>query len=205
MIGFITGRIDHIGTNFILVDTGGVGYRIFMNTGDLARLQVDQKVKVYTYLSVREDALQLFGFLSYDAYSLFTQLITVSGIGPKMAQGILSASKVDSFYLAVKNRDVKFLTKLPGIGKKTAERLLLELKDMVAPEGLQDEDGNEVSFNENDLDDDTTTLGAVAEGLASLDFRRDEIDAVLKRLPVKPESTVEQLLDEALKMLYRRG
>ena len=77
MIGFITGRIDHMGTNFILVDTGGVGYRIFMNTGDLARLQVDQKVKVYTYLSVREDALQLFGFLSYDAYSLFTQLITV--------------------------------------------------------------------------------------------------------------------------------
>lgn len=205
MIGFITGRIDHMGTNFILVDTGGVGYRIFMNTGDLARLQVDQKVKVYTYLSVREDALQLFGFLSYDADSLFTQLITVSGIGPKMAQGILSASKVDSFYLAVKNRDVKFLTKLPGIGKKTAERLLLELKDMVAPEGLQDEDGNEVSFNENDLDDDTTTLGAVAEGLASLGFRRDEIDAVLKRLPVKPESTVEQLLDEALKMLYRRG
>lgn len=205
MIGFITGRIDHMGTNFILVDTGGVGYRIFMNTGDLARLQVDQKVKVYTYLSVREDALQLFGFLSYDAYSLFTQLITVSGIGPKMAQGILSASKVDSFYLAVKNRDVKFLTKLPGIGKKTAERLLLELKDMVAPEGLQDEDGNEVSFNENDLEDDTTTLGAVAEGLASLGFRRDEIDAVLKRLPVKPESTVEQLLDEALKMLYRRG
>lgn len=205
MIGFITGRIDHMGTNFILVDTGGVGYRIFMNTGDLARLQVDQKVKVYTYLSVREDALQLFGFLSYDAYSLFTQLITVSGIGPKMAQGILSASKVDSFYLAVKNRDVKFLTKLPGIGKKTAERLLLELKDMVAPEGLQDEDGNEVSFNENDLDDDTTTLGAVAEGLASLGFRRDEIDAVLKRLPVKPESTVEQLLDKALKMLYRRG
>lgn len=205
MIGFITGRIDHMGTNFILVDTGGVGYRIFMNTGDLARLQVDQKVKVYTYLSVREDALQLFGFLSYDAYSLFTQLITVSGIGPKMAQGILSASKVDSFYLAVKNRDVKFLTKLPGIGKKTAERLLLELKDMVAPEGLQDEDGNEVSFNENDLDDDTTTLGVVAEGLASLGFRRDEIDAVLKRLPVKPESTVEQLLDEALKMLYRRG
>ncbi len=205
MIGFITGRIDHMGTNFILVDTNGVGYRIFMNTGDLARLQVDQKVKVYTYLSVREDALQLFGFLSYDAYSLFTQLITVSGIGPKMAQGILSASKVDSFYLAVKNRDVKFLTKLPGIGKKTAERLLLELKDMVAPEGLQDEDGSGLSFNEENLDDDTTTLGAVAEGLASLGFRRDEIDGVLKRLHVKPESTVEQLLDKALKMLYRRG
>lgn len=205
MIGFITGRIDHMGTNFILVDTNGVGYRIFMNTGDLARLQVDQKVKVYTYLSVREDALQLFGFLSYDAYSLFTQLITVSGIGPKMAQGILSASKVDSFYLAVKNRDVKFLTKLPGIGKKTAERLLLELKDMVAPEGLQDEDGSGLSFNEENLDDDTTALGAVAEGLASLGFRRDEIDGVLKRLHVKPESTVEQLLDEALKMLYRRG
>ncbi len=204
MIGFITGRVDHIGTNFCLVDTQGVGYRIFLNTGDLSRIQVDQKVKIYTYLSVREDALQLFGFLSYDAYSLFTQLITVSGIGPKMAQGILSASKVDAFYLAVKNRDLKFLTKLPGIGKKTAERLLLELKDMTGPEGLE-EKGTAGGYEGDVPDDDTTPLGAVAEGLSYLGYTQGEIAQVLKKLKVTADSKAEDLLKEALRLMARRS
>ena len=204
MIGFITGRVDHIGTNFCLVDTQGVGYRIFLNTGDLSRIQVDQKVKIYTYLSVREDALQLFGFLSYDAYSLFTQLITISGIGPKMAQGILSASKVDAFYLAVKNRDLKFLTKLPGIGKKTAERLLLELKDMAGPEGLEEE-GTAGGYEGDVPDDDTTPLGAVAEGLSYLGYTQGEIAQVLKKLKVTADSKAEDLLKEALRLMARRS
>ncbi|ADB47887.1 Holliday junction branch migration protein RuvA [Acidaminococcus fermentans DSM 20731] len=204
MIGFITGRVDHIGTNFCLVDTQGVGYRIFLNTGDLSRIQVDQKVKIYTYLSVREDALQLFGFLSYDAYSLFTQLITVSGIGPKVAQGILSAAKVDAFYLAVKSRDLKFLTKLPGIGKKTAERLLLELKDMTGPEGLEEE-GTAGGFDGDVPEDDTTTLGAVAEGLSYLGYTQGEIAQVLKKLKVTADSRAEDLLKEALRLLARRS
>ncbi len=204
MIGFITGRVDHIGINFCLVDTQGVGYRIFLNTGDLSRIQVDQKVKIYTYLSVREDALQLFGFLSYDAYSLFTQLITVSGIGPKVAQGILSAAKVDAFYLAVKNRDLKFLTKLPGIGKKTAERLLLELKDMTGPEGLEEE-GAAGGFDGDVPEDDTTTLGAVAEGLSYLGYTQGEIAQVLKKLKVTADSRAEDLLKEALRLLARRS
>lgn len=204
MIGFITGRVDHIGTNFCLVDTQGVGYRIFLNTGDLSRIQVDQKVKIYTYLSVREDALQLFGFLSYDAYSLFTQLITVSGIGPKVAQGILSAAKVDAFYLAVKNRDLKFLTKLPGIGKKTAERLLLELKDMTGPEGLEEEGPGE-GFDGEFPEDDTTTLGAVAEGLSYLGYTQGEIAQVLKKLKITADSRAEDLLKEALRLLARRS
>lgn len=118
MIGFIKGRVDTIGSNYAFVETQGVGYRIYMNTSDLGRMVLDDKVKVYTYLAVREDALTLYGFLSQEAYGLFTKLITVSGIGPKVAQGILSASKVDDFLLAIKNRDVKFLTKLPGIGKR---------------------------------------------------------------------------------------
>ncbi|WP_308664449.1 Holliday junction branch migration protein RuvA [uncultured Acidaminococcus sp.] len=204
MIGFITGRVDHIGTNFCLVDTQGVGYRIFLNTGDLSRIQVDQKVKIYTYLSVREDALQLFGFLSYDAYSLFTQLITVSGIGPKVAQGILSAAKVDAFYLAVKNRDLKFLTKLPGIGKKTAERLLLELKDMTGPEGLEEEETGE-GFDGEFPEDDTTTPGAVAEGLSYLGYTQGEIAQVLKKLKITADSRAEDLLKEALRLLARRS
>ena len=201
MIGFISGRVDHIGTNFCLIDTNGVGYRVFMNNGDLSRIVPDQKIKVYTYLSVREDALLLYGFLTYDAYSLFIQLITVSGIGPKVAQGILGAAKVDSFYLAIKNKDLKFLTKLPGIGKKTAERMLLELKDMAGPET-----GEEVApLGGGSVLTDTSVRSEVAEGLAQLGFSQAEISPVLDQLTITEQSKVEDVLKAALGLLYRRG
>ena len=196
MIGFITGRVDHIGTNFCLVDTQGVGYRIFLNTGDLSRIQVDQKVKIYTYLSVREDALQLFGFLSYDAYSLFTQLITVSGIGPKVAQGILSAAKVDAFYLAVKNRDLKFLTKLPGIGKKSAERLILELKDKVAFRGREEEELLTIE-NGEEVGDDAASEAMAA--LQSLGYTPSEIAPVIRK--TAKYKTTEAIIKASLKEL----
>ena len=121
-----------------------------------------------------------------------------------MAQGILSASKVDAFYLAVKNRDLKFLTKLPGIGKKTAERLLLELKDMTGPEGLEEE--GTAGGDEGDVpDDDTTPLGAVAEGLSYLGYTQGEIAQVLKKLKVTADSKAEDLLKEALRLMARRS
>lgn len=201
MIGFISGRVDHIGTNFCLIDTNGVGYRVFMNNGDLSRIVPDQKIKVYTYLSVREDALLLYGFLTYDAYSLFIQLITVSGIGPKVAQGILGAAKVDSFYLAIKNKDLKFLTKLPGIGKKTAERMLLELKDMAGPE----EGEGESAAAGGSVTTDTSVLGTVAEGLAYLGYTQSEISQVLEQLTVTEQSKAEDLLKAALRLMARRG
>ena len=202
MIGFISGRVDHIGTNFCLIDTNGVGYRVFMNNGDLSRIVPDQKIKVYTYLSVREDALLLYGFLTYDAYNLFIQLITVSGIGPKVAQGILGAAKVDSFYLAIKNKDLKFLTKLPGIGKKTAERMLLELKDMAGPEAGE---GESATSGGGSLMPDTSVLGTVAEGLAYLGYTQSEISKVLEQLTVTEDSKAEDLLKAALRLMARRG
>jgi Holliday junction DNA helicase RuvA len=202
MIGFIKGRVDYIGTTFCLVETQGVGYRIFMNTSDLGRLVLDEKVKIYTYLSVREDALQLFGFLSYEAYSLFTKLITVSGIGPKSALGILSATKVDAFLMAIKNRDVKFLTKLPGIGKKTAERMLLELKDMTGPDvsvGGSGEGG--ISFPEGQ----STPVTEAMEALASLGYTQNEISSVMNRMKITSESTAEDLIKKALQLMARRN
>lgn len=201
MIGFIAGRVDTIGPNFCLVETQGVGYRIFMNAGDLSRIHQEEKVKIYTYLAVREDALQLYGFLSRDGYQLFTELIGVSGIGPKMAQGILSVAKADAFYLAIKNRDIKYLTKLPGVGKKTAERMLLELKDMTGPEELDETAGKDLFA----APDPTSELGLAAEGLASLGYSQDEISAVLGRVPVKPDSKAEELLKQALRLLAGRS
>jgi len=207
MIGFISGRVDHIGTNFCLIDTNGVGYRVFMNNGDLSRIVPDQKIKVYTYLSVREDALLLYGFLTYDAYNLFIQLITVSGIGPKVAQGILGAAKVDSFYLAIKNKDLKFLTKLPGIGKKTANRLILELKDKVGTieSSAEAGEGESATSGGGSLMPDTSVLGTVAEGLAYLGYTQSEISQVLEQLTVTEDSKAEDLLKAALRLMARRG
>ena len=201
MIGFINGRVDHIGTGFCLVEAQGVGYRIFMNASDLGRLAVDQRIKIYTYLSVREDALQLYGFLSYDMYSLFTKLITVSGIGPKVALGVLSATKTDAFFLAIRNRDIKYLTKLPGIGKKTAERMLLELKNLVGPEtGSAGESGSDI-FQPVD----NSPLGEARDALASLGYTQDEISYAMNRLQLSGGETAEAIIRKALQLMVRRN
>ena len=201
MIGFINGRVDHIGTGFCLVEAQGVGYRIFMNASDLGRLAVDQRIKIYTYLSVREDALQLYGFLSYDMYSLFTKLITVSGIGPKVALGVLSATKTDAFFLAIRNRDIKYLTKLPGIGKKTAERMLLELKNLVGPEtGSAGESGSDI-FQPVD----NSPLGEAMDARASLGYTQDEISYAMNRLQLSGGETAEAIIRKALQLMVRRN
>ena len=201
MIGFINGRVDHIGTGFCLVEAQGVGYRIFMNASDLGRLAVDQRIKIYTYLSVREDALQLYGFLSYDMYSLFTKLITVSGIGPKVALGVLSATKTDAFFLAIRNRAIKYLTKLPGIGKKTAERMLLELKNLVGPEtGSAGESGSDI-FQPVD----NSPLGEAMDALASLGYTQDEISYAMNRLQLSGGETAEAIIRKALQLMVRRN
>ena len=132
MIGSLKGTVDSLGIDNCIIETaGGVGYRVFMPAAQLAQLTQGASVRLHIHTAVREDAIVLYGFLSREYYDLFELLLTISGVGPKMALGILSAVKPDAFYLAVQSRDIKVLTKLPGIGKKTAERLLLELKDKV--------------------------------------------------------------------------
>ncbi len=125
MIGSIKGKVAYLANEYCLLETNsGVGYRVFMPAAHLGQLAVGMEARVHTYMAVREDAILLFGFLNQEYYNLFLLLLGVSGVGPKVALGILSAVKPDDFYLAVQSRDLKVLTKLPGIGKKTAERLL---------------------------------------------------------------------------------
>ena len=117
MIGSIKGKVAELANEYCLIETpGGVGYRVFMPSANLAALSLGSEVRVHTYTSVREDAILLFGFLQKQYYDLFVLLIAVSGVGPKVALGILSAVKPDDFYMAVQNRDMKALPKLPGIG-----------------------------------------------------------------------------------------
>ncbi|ETS92375.1 MULTISPECIES: Holliday junction branch migration protein RuvA [Veillonella] len=132
MIGYVRGIVTHLFKESCYVDVHGVGYRVYVPTTTRQQLIEGQEVTLFTYLNVREDAMQLYGFWTEDEYELFILLISVSGIGPKVGLGILSGMTPEAFKLAVINGQVQQLTKLPGIGKKSAERLVLELKDKLA-------------------------------------------------------------------------
>ena len=201
MIGSIKGSVGYLGPDFCLIETaGGVGYRVFMPAAHLAQLALGAQVKVHTHTAVREDAILLYGFLSQEYYALFELLLGVSGVGPKMALGILSAIKPDAFYLAVQSRDVKTLTKLPGIGKKTAERMLLELKDKVGP--ITGEAGSD--FGASVAAGGSGAVAEAMEALASLGYSNSEIMPVLKQIPDADKLSGEEVLRQALKLFAKR-
>lgn len=200
MIGALKGTVAQLEADYCIIDTaGGVGYRVFMPGAHLAQLTMGKDIRVHVHTAVREDAIMLYGFLSREYYDLFEILLTVSGVGPKMALGILSAIKPDAFYLAVRNKDVKMLVKLPGVGKKTAERMLLELKDKISG-----------SAGETDEIQETVEAGgsgAVAEAieaLVSLGYTNSEIMPVLKQIPDCSSLSGEAILRQALKLFARR-
>ena len=130
MISFVKGIIDDITEDGIVVESGSMGYNIFLPSS--SAFQIGESVKIYTYLSVREDAMQLYGFRTKEERRMFKLLIGVSGIGPKGALGILSNLSVSELQMAVMAEDSKLIAKSPGIGPKTAKKLILELKDKVS-------------------------------------------------------------------------
>ena len=132
MIGYVRGIVTHLFKESCYVDVHGVGYRIYVPTTTRQQPIEGHEATLFTYLNVREDAMQLYGFWTEEEYELFILLISVSGIGPKVGLGILSGMTPEAFKLAIINGQVQQLTKLPGIGKKSAERLVLELKDKIA-------------------------------------------------------------------------
>lgn len=146
MIAYVKGTIDDIAEDNVVVDIGGIGYNVRISADTAARLPgIGEKVKLYTYTNVREDAVQLFGFLSRNDLDIFKKCITVSGIGPKGALAILSVLDADTLRFAILSGDAKAISKAPGIGAKTAERLILELKGKVKAEDTLV--GREISEN----------------------------------------------------------
>lgn len=132
MIAYVNGIIDDITEDNTVVDVGGVGYNVKISADTAARLPgIGEPVKLYTYTSVKEDAFQLFGFLSRNDLEIFKKCITVNGIGPKGALSILSVLDADSLRFAIMSGDAKAISRAPGIGARTAERLILELKDKI--------------------------------------------------------------------------
>lgn len=207
MIGYVKGVVTHLFTDTCFIDVQGVGYRVFIPNSTRQKLAIGQSATLFTYLNVREDALTLHGFHTQEEYELFLSLISVSGIGPKVAAGVLSAITPQNFRAAISSNNAAMLTKLPGIGKKTAERVILELKDKIGA-GDQLETGiSGQSPASSNLPGDI--MQEATQALAALGYNHAEITPVIKRIVeresrAQTELSLEQLIRLTLKEFGRR-
>ncbi len=193
MISLIKGKIiSNDGEKITVMTSGEVGYEITVNANGAEFFKVGQGAEVLTYLAVRENAMELFGFKNKEEKSLFEKFLLVSGVGPKTALHILSLGSVAEIGAAIARADVAYLTKVSGIGKKTAERLVVELKNKVG--AIKELNLSEGFSNE---------MGDVIEGLMVLGYSGSDIRETVKKLQGTGK-TSEQLMKEALKMLGKR-
>lgn len=204
MISYIRGELCDIEEQKAIVDVNGVGYGIYMPQQALSLLPpMGQQVKIHTYLNIREDAMQLFGFLTKEDLNVFRLLIGVNGIGPKAGLNILSCLSPDELWFAVLSGDAKAISATPGIGKKTAEKLILELKDKLNIEDMLEHaaHGGDSEDLASGTDTASNTMQAEAvQALTALGYGSAESLRAVKKS--SPEcSSVEDILKEALKFL----
>lgn len=193
MIGRLTGFLLEKQPPQIVVDVGGVGYEVEVSMASFYNLPAaGEKVSLYTHFVVREDAQQLFGFLTHKERAAFRELIRISGVGPKLALSVLSGLSVDDLANCIALQDAGRLTKVPGIGKKTAERLLLELKGKLADALPQSPGGQAVASVSNDA----------LHALLALGYSDKEALPAVKQLP--EGLTLEESIRQALKLLARK-
>ena len=196
MFAYIKGILDTKTNGYVIVETGGVGYKIFMSSKSMEALgEAGTAVKIYTHYYVREDNISLYGFTSNEELRMFELLLSVSGIGAKSAIAMLSEISPSSFALAVISNDVSKLVKIPGIGKKTAARIVLELKDKLkTEEAITETEEVEVAIKE-----DNKTSEVIA-ALQVLGYTRKEIDKVLEKMDLDTME-LEGAIKIALKLL----
>ena len=200
MIGYLRGTVNQLFIDCCFIDVQGVGYRVFIATTTRNQLIINNEVTLFTYLNVREDAMQLYGFYTQMEYGIFIKLISVSGIGPKVALGILSAITVEKLCQALGQKQVSILTKLPGIGKKTAERLILELEDKIGAIAEQKDALENVDSLEFEGKEDVVT--ETTQALISLGYTQAEFMPILKNL--KSIDSVESAIKFVLKEFAKR-
>jgi holliday junction DNA helicase RuvA len=195
MIGFVKGNVDAIYDDHILLDCNDIGYNIFVPGSVISNIHTDDTIKIYTYLSVREDAMNLFGFLNMDDLDLFKKLITVNGIGPKAGLSILSVMNAPELRMAIISGDDKMISKAPGVGNKTAQKVILELKDKINIEDISYFEGKQT----NSLESNGNYSEAVM-ALVSLGYSESESVKAVKCCDENCES-VEDIIKDALKRM----
>ncbi len=191
MISFLRGIIEEKEEGRLVVDVNGVGYELFVSNNTLSSLPLQgETAKVLTYMAVREDGVFLFGFSSKEERELFLKLITVSGVGPKLAISILSGLNLSDLTVAIKKEDVKLLSSIKGLGKKTAERVCLELKDKIDL-AIQSEVNFDTNYNED-------AVMLATDTLVSLGISKNEA-YMLARANAGDNATAEEIISKSLR------
>ena len=196
MYSYIKGKIEHKASDYLVIENNGIGYRISTALSTLEKLVIGQEAKIHTYLHVREDAFSLYGFLTPEELRVFELLISVSGIGPKVANSVLSTLSPSKFSLAVITSDVTALKSVSGVGLKTAQRVILELKDKLKTEQSIVE--MDLSF----IDNSSENHNEAVDALQVLGYSRIEAIKALKGVESK-DLSVEDAIKFALKNINR--
>lgn len=203
MISYVRGPLVEIEEDVVVVEAGGIGYNIHVPLSVLEELpRIGTEVRIYTYFQVREDAMSLYGFLNRQDLSMFRQLIGVNGIGPKAALGILSTLRPDDLRLAILSGDAKTISRAPGVGAKTAQRVILDLKDKVNLEDmLPGGDAGASSGNAGGAGMAGSAAMEAISALAALGYSNMEASKAVRQVAVTDEMTPEDVLKAALKHL----
>ena len=201
MFYYLNGTLTHIGPNLAVIDCGGVGYACKTTSYTLASLKRGEKAKLYTYLHVREEIFELYGFASENELNCFQMLIGVSGVGPKAALAILSSVSPERLATAIITGDEKALTGAPGVGKKIAQRVILELKDKLAKGQLNTIAGESYAGSGVTVIPENKASEAGA-ALAVLGYGPAEINEALKGIPLD-ELSLEAIIKQALKKMVK--
>ena len=200
MIGFVQGNVDAISEDNVVIDTGGIGYNVRISAKTAQELPgIGQEIRLYTYTSVREDGISLFGFLSRDSLDIFKKIITVNGIGPKGGLAVLSVMSADELKFAIISGNAQAITKAPGIGKKTAERVILDLKDKISVEDTQIR--KEISSYDG-LPQTGKAQSEAVEALTALGYSATDALHAVRQIEHAEEMDVEAILKLALKNMF---
>ncbi len=197
MISYIKGILEDMSPGMVVVDNHGIGYQMMVPMRGESFPKIGQDIKIYTHMHVREDDVSLFGFLSKEEKEAFELLIGVNGIGPKVGLSVLSTLSVYELKMAVISEDVKTISKTPGLGPKGAKKLILELKDKLSFEELE-EDGVGAEIFDTSADSSDSVMITI-EGLVSLGYSKSEAAIAVNKVEDAKDLTPEELLKKALK------
>ncbi len=200
MFAYIKGSLEMKSSGYIVIDINGLGYKIFMSQNNIDSIgELHNIIKVFTYLKVREDDISIFGFKTQEELKMFELLISVSGVGAKSALVMLSCIEPSDFAIAVISNDVKVLTKVPGIGNKSAQRIILELKDKLKEEQLEEK----LKDSSKRLKDNNENINEAISGLMVLGYSKKDIEKAFEHLDIDNLS-IEDLIKKGLILLSQK-
>lgn len=200
MFAYIKGLLEMKSSGYIVIDINGLGYKIFMSQNNIDSIgELHNIIKVFTHVKVREDDISIFGFKTQEELKMFELLISVSGVGAKSALVMLSCIEPSDFAIAVISNDVKVLTKVPGIGNKSAQRIILELKDKLKEEQLEEK----LKDSSKKLKDNNENINEAISGLMVLGYSKKDIEKAFEHLDIDNLS-IEDLIKKGLILLSQK-